>query len=80
MAYKGGHFERDFLEEQRLPYVNSESFAHPKPENFFDALVQLETCDNHIEQNAYHHWSKVEVDMFWQWLAEQHYARKYLFF
>ena len=55
MAYKGGHFERDFLEEQRLPYVNSESFAHPKAENFFDALVQLETCDNHIEQNAYHH-------------------------
>lgn len=71
IAYKGGHYEKDLLEDLDIPAVNLESFGCPKAEHLFDALAWLETCGHHTEPNAYQHCAKVEVEAFGHWLANQ---------
>ena len=68
VAYKGGHFEKDLLAQIGIRSVNLELFGCPKAEYLFDSLGWLETCGQHITQNAYHHCPKVEVEAFAMWL------------
>ena len=69
-AYKGGHYEKDLLAKPNIPSVNLECFGFPKAEKLFDQLIWLETCSNHIENNAYQHCPKVEVEAYALWMGK----------
>ena len=66
-----GAISYDQLKRLGIPSVNLECFGCPKAEALFDALVWLETCENHTELNAYHHCAKLEVEAFGHWLTSQ---------
>jgi hypothetical protein len=42
----------------------------PNAEKLFDQLIWLETCGNHIENNAYQHCAKVEVEAYALWMRK----------
>ena len=69
-AFKGGHYEKDLLAKLNIPSVNLEWFGCPKAEKLFDQLIWLETCGNHIENNAYQHCAKVEVEAYALWMRK----------
>ena len=69
-AFKGGHYEKDLLAKLNIPSVNLEWFDCPKAEKLFDQLIWLETCGNHIENNAYQHCAKVEVEAYALWMRK----------
>ena len=68
VGYKGGHFEKDLLDQLGIPFINLEHFGCPKAEQLFQKLGWLETCGHHLTPDAYHHCSKVEVEAFAMWL------------
>ena len=70
MAYKGGHLERNLLNELNIPSVNLESFGCPKAEELFGKLTRIETCGQHIGADPHKHCPKVEVEAFHAWLNE----------
>ena len=72
LAYKGGQFERNLLEELLIPGIDLERYGRPKAEVLFDNLGWLETCGSHIGGKwAYNHCSKVETEVFGSWLVKQ---------
>ena len=71
IGYKGGHFERDLLNQLHIPSINLEDFGCPKAEFLFNRLVWLETCGHHIETHVYQHCPKVEVEAFGNWINEE---------
>ena len=68
MAYKGGHYERDLFVSLAIPAVNLENFGCPKAGELFDELIWLETCRNHMVNEAYQHCLKVEVEAYARWM------------
>ena len=70
IAYKGGHYEKDLLAKLNIPSVNLEYFGCPTAGELLDQLIWLETCGNHIEDNAYQHCAKVEVEAYALWMRQ----------
>ena len=70
IAYKGGHYEKDLLAKLNIPSVNLEYFGCPKAGELFDQLIWLETCGNHIEDNAFQHCAKVEAEAYALWMRQ----------
>ena len=71
IAYKGGIVEKKLLGRLNIPSINLEDLGCPKVSMLFDELKHKETCGHHLEQNAYQHCPKVEVEAFGQWLTSQ---------
>ena len=71
MAYKGGHYEKDFLKSLGIPSVNLEELGCPKAEALIEQMFWLETCGKHIVSEAYSHCPKVEVEAYAQWMEKQ---------
>lgn len=72
VAYKGGHIEKDILEELKIPYINLEDYGCPK----FNELIQiihlpsLKDCGHHLNiTNA--HCPRKETAVFARWLIEK---------
>ena len=70
VAYKGGHLEKDLLDELQIPCVNLEDFGCPKVEKLiamgFDVGL---TCGRHAKPT--HHCPKQETYLFYQWIQSQ---------
>ena len=49
IGYKGGHFERDLLEQINIPAINLENFGCPKAEFLFEKLIWLKHVDIILE-------------------------------
>ena len=71
IAYKGGQYERDLLASLGIPSINLEKFGCPKAGVLIRRMFWLETCGNHIVNDAYSHCRKVEVEAYAQWVEKQ---------
>ena len=71
IAYKGGQYERNLLASVGIPSINLEKFGCPKAEVLIKRMFWLETCGNHIVNDAYLHCPKVEVEAYAQWMEKQ---------
>ena len=70
VAYKGGHLEKDLLDELRIPCVNLENFGCPKVEKIIAMGFDVpSSCGHHA--NPSHHCPKQETHLFYQWLQSQ---------
>ena len=70
VGYKGGHFEKDVLNELNIPCINLEEWGCPK----FDKLMKrgfprVVNCGHHIHN--WTHCATVECEAFWTWLMSQ---------
>lgn len=63
VGYKGGHIEKDLLQELDLPAMNLEEYGCPKFEKL-DTLSVIQDCGHHRFK---HHCAMVESHAFWQW-------------
>ena len=70
VGYKGGHLEKDLLNELQIPCVNLEDFGCPKVEKLIAMGFDVgSTCGRHAKPT--HHCPKQETYLFYQWLQSQ---------
>lgn len=75
VAFKGGHVERDVLEELEIPYVNLEDFGCPKfdcLEHFLKPVVK--DCGYHKKlrnEGATAHCPRIECFFFAEWVKNE---------
>ena len=73
IAYKGGHIEKEYLENLGLPCVNLENFGCPKAESLWSSGYTMEkSCGHHtVETMQFIHCPKQETFLFFQWLQNK---------
>ena len=73
VAYKGGHLEKDLLDNMGLPSFNLEECGCPKAEFLWLAGYTAEkSCGHHKAANTqFIHCPKQETFLFFQWLQDQ---------
>ena len=70
VAYKGGHLEKDLLDELQIPCVNLEEFGCPKVEKIIAmGFDSRSNCFRHAKPS--HHCPKQETHLFYQWLQSR---------
>lgn len=68
IAYKGGHIERDLLDELEIPSINLEDYGCPKYEKL--PTPQIKDCGFHVKMEHVH-CPKVECAAFAIWVKEK---------
>ena len=63
VGYKGGHVEKDLLQELDLPAINLEHYGCPKFEKL-NTISIIKDCGHHRFKK---HCAMVESHAFWQW-------------
>lgn len=74
VAYKGGHVEKDILEELDIPCVNLENFGCPKFEHLRHPLKSVvRDCGYHkkLKNGDTAHCARVECFFFSEWVNDQ---------
>lgn len=68
IAYKGGHIEKDILNDLEIPSMNLEEYGCPKFEQL--PTPTINECGFHDKKNKVH-CPKVECAAFYEWLKER---------
>lgn len=72
VAFKGGHLEKDVLEEMEIPHVNLEDFGCPKFERLEFSLKNFDDCGYHVKhkKGISVHCPMVEARAFAEWVKD----------